>query len=242
MSNELTNWFDGFMKVAEAAGITDPTAVQKLIVFHKRAELAAKFPKQFEDGFAGTVKSAQMYNPFSPPQFNPSMNPLNPGLYSTPSGNFAATDVTPDVGHHALIGGAGGMAAGGLIGGILRKITGNLGPLATKINTGELGPAGAAVGRFVSGLAKHPHGGNLGMLGLLAGGLYGAGKGHFMTGRYGAGSQVGMTPEGYFNRLDPEISRMKELRSRLYGSFGPERMSSNAWYQQNQPQMSPYRQ
>lgn len=242
--SELMHWFDGFAKIAEASGITDPAEIQKLVMFYKRAELAAKHPEQFESGFNEQSKQAQ----FGPAQQQPGVSvpsmpnmPMLPGqqmpssLYSTPAG-LTAEDVTPNMGHHMFNYGAGGAGVGGAIGGILGKLLKNPTPPA-HIPAGALKGPAATVGRFLQGLITRPRGGNVAILGAILGALYGAGKGKFMTGRYGQGSQVGMTPEGYMNRMEPEIGRMKSIRQRLYGAFGPQpgTMSPHAWYLNSQP-------
>lgn len=234
MSNSLTNWFDGFAKTAEASGVTDPAEIQKLIAFHKRAELAAKHPARFEEGFSAVTKSAQMYNPFQAPPTQFSGNPMSSGLYTTPSGNYASTDITPSTAHHAVIGGAYGATAGGALGGILGKIFRTGGPHALPAHIMGGKPLSTAA-RLVAHALTHPNAGRWGILAGLGGAALGASKGDFMRGRYGAGSQVGMTPEGYLNRLEPEVGRMKDIRARLYGAFGPERTSQHSWYMQNQP-------
>lgn len=220
MNNELTNWLDGFMKVAEASGITDPEDIQRLIQFHKRAELAAKYPEQFEAGFNEVMKSAQA---------------TDTTLYSNPSG-FTSEDITPDVGHHALQYGIGGAGVGGAIGGILRRLKGVTIPVAP-IATGNLGPMGSTIGKFITGLAKTPHGGNIGILGAILGALYGASKGRFMTGRYGTGSDIGATPEGYLAQMAPQVSRMENMKSRLSEMLGgnSKQMTPRTWYLANQP-------
>jgi len=215
--SDVTNWFNGFTKVAEASGITDPAEIRKLLTFHKRAELAAKYPSQFEAGFTKATKQAQMA-------------PQDTSLYSTPSG-FASEDITPDVGHHAMNYGLGGVAGGGIAGAGLGRLLGT-GTKKMPITAGRslLGTIARLLGRT----AARPSAGRWGLLGGLGGLAYGASKGKFMQGRYGEGSQVGQSPESYLNKMNPEIDRMKAIRSRLGSALGPEagHMTSADWYAQ----------
>lgn len=51
-----TAWREGFVKYAEAQGISDPTYIDQLITFHTRMKLAAAHPDMFQ---AGVDKVAQ---------------------------------------------------------------------------------------------------------------------------------------------------------------------------------------
>jgi len=217
MSDEAIKWFDGFAKTAEAAGVTDPAEIHKLIVFHKRAELAAKHPEQFEAGYTAVTKKAQ-----------------TEGLYNSPMGQVSQ-DITPDPTHHAVNYGIGGGFAGATAGGILGKLMGTAGkaPLQIAGGKGILG----TLGQTAKGMLTHPTGSRWGILATILGAMYGASKGKFMQGRYGQGSQVGMTPESYLNRMDPEIQRMKDMKSRLSGTFGSAgNRNGQAWYNYTNPQ------
>lgn len=213
MSNELTNWFDGFAKTAEASGITDPADIQKLIAFYKRAELAAKHPAQFEAGFNEEIKAAQAAE-----------------VYSNPSG-FSSEDITPDPMHHAINYGMGAGFLGGTAGGALGRLFGTKGPLPHIAGGKPLGTALRMAGQFVA----RPGGGRWGALAALLGAAYGASKGTFMQGRYGEGAPTG-SPESYLGKMEPEINRMQALKTRLSGALGGGQKSPHQWYMDTLPQ------
>lgn len=212
MNKELTNWFDGFAKVAEASGITDPAEIQKLIAFHKRAELAAKHPNEFKEGYNAQTKQAQE-------------------LYANPRG-YSSEDITPDPAHHATNYGIGGGFLGATTGSALGKLFHTGGPLPAVIPQGK--PLPTAL-RMLRQFVARPGGVRWGILGTVLGALYGANKGRFMQGRYGEGAPTG-SPEGYISRMEPEIARMKNLRSRIGGALGAGSKSPHAWYMDTLPQ------